>query len=397
MWNNLPVELWIHIISFAKNPVKLLTCSKFFLKFVPLLHCYNKIVHTKFKKNRSKNILKTAVENGYINVVKHIDNLKKKNSVLVQNPWIFGYDDCILFDICCKKGHLDLIKYIYCETVCNQYSKDIRIKIWGCHDLNDIKYLISAISHGHYDVFMYLLNNVVNIDCFQNKYVIHKTIKYRQLKIFRYLFKKALKKLRFYALKMACKYGSLKIVKFLVKKGAKIETDNYFAIDIALSNNHYRTAKYLLSTLLDVKIPVYWTWLDVMNDILGYYKDNNNIKNIMLRSNSKICDNSLVFLNIEETTYKNINELFIGQNLNSKQHKNIIDLYISNYKNKNKKNSDENLSREHLCHIIKHLMENMELDSIKYIISETKLDPFVTNFIHKQSLEINNFDTAIFL
>ncbi len=396
MWNDLPVELWIHIISFAKNPVKLLTCSKFFLKFVPLLHCYNKIIHIEFKKNRSKNILKIAIKNGYVNVVKHIDNLKKKKSVLVQNPWIFGYDVGILFDICCKKGHLDLVKYIYDESVCCQHNKDISVKIWDNLKTNNVKYLVSAISHGHYDVSVCLLKNVVKLDWFQIKYIVHTIIKYRQYKIFRCLFRgKILGKPIYYALKVACRYGSLKIVKFLVKKkSAKIETDNYFAIDIALSNKHYRTVKYLLSTLLDIKIPVYWTWLDVMNDVLGYYKDDNNIKNIMLRSKNRVCDNSFVILNLEETTYKNINELFIGQNLNAKQHKNIIDLYISNYKNK--KDSDENLSREHLCHIIKHLMENMELDSIKYVISETKLDPFVTNFIHKQSLEINNFDTTIF-
>ncbi|AKI79842.1 putative ankyrin repeat protein [Acanthamoeba polyphaga mimivirus] len=397
MWDKLPVELWIHIIFFAENPVKLLTCSKFFLKFVPLLQYYNKFIHTKFKKNRSKNILKIAVENGFINVVKHIDNLKRKNSILVQNPWIFGYDVGILFDICCKKGHLDLIKYIFHESVCYQHSKDIHVKIWDDLDTNNVKYLISAISHGRYDVSLYLLKNVVKLDWFQIKYVIHTTIKYRQYKIFRLLFRgKILGKSIYYALKVACRYGSLKIVKYLVKKkNAKIETDNYFAIDIALSNNHYRTVKYLLSTLLEVKIPVYWTWLDVMNDLLGYHKDNDNIKNIMSRSNNRVCDNSLVFLNLEEITYKNINELFIGQKLNAKQHKNIIDLYISNYKNK--KDSDENQSREHLYYIIKHLMENMELDSIKYIISETKFDPLITNFIHKQSLEINSFDTTIFM
>lgn len=150
-----------------------------------------------------------------------------------------------------------------------------------------------------------------------------------------------------------------------------------------------------MSTLLDVKIPVYWTWLDVMNDILGYYKDNDNIKNIMLRSNNRACDNSFIILNLEEITCKNVNDLFIGQKLNVGQHKNIIDLYISNYKNR--ESSSENLSTEYLCHIIKHLIENTELDSIKYIISETNLDPFITNFIHKQSLEINSFDTTIFL
>ena len=194
--------------------------------------------------------------------------------------------------LCCKKGHLDLIKYIYSELVRNQYSKDIRVKIWDGLKTDDIKYLTSAISHGHYDIYVYLSGCIASFNYFQKKYIIHTIIKYRQLKIFRYLFRKAPKEFRYYALKIACRYGSLKIVKFLIKKGAKIETDNYFAIDIALSNHHYRTVKYLLSTLLDVKIPVYWTWLDVMNDLLGYYEDNDKIKNIMLRSNSKICDSS---------------------------------------------------------------------------------------------------------
>lgn len=397
MWNELPVELWVNIIFFVESPVKLLTSSKFFLEFVPLLHCYNKIIHTKFKKNRSKNILKIAVKNGYVNVVKHIDNLKKKRSVLVQNPWIFGYDVGILFDICCKKGYIDLVKYVYNESINKKHDKDICVKIWDNLDPNNVKYHVSAIRYGHYDIFVYLSKNIVKHDWFNIKYIIHTAIKYRQYKIFLCLFRGTLsKKLIYYALKVACRYGSLKIVKFLVKKkSAKIETDNYFVIDIALSNNNYRTAKYLLSTLLDVKIPVYWTWLDVMNDILGYYKDNDNIKNIMLRSNNRACDNSFIILNLEEITCKNVNDLFIGQKLNVGQHKNIIDLYISNYKNR--ESSSENLSTEYLCHIIKHLIENTELDSIKYIISETNLDPFITNFIHKQSLEINSFDTTIFL
>ncbi|BCS82768.1 putative ankyrin repeat protein [Cotonvirus japonicus] len=177
----IPWELWVCIANFSdKCDYNLLFTNK---KFFSLIN------HCKFNKN----VIKFAIKQGNLDVLKYILKLKRKKDILVSNK-IFS---CIELQKClnlsCRFGHLEVVKFLVERGADIQECNNCAVQ-W-------------ASRKGHLEVVKLLVEKGADIQECNNC-----------------------------AVQWASRRGHLEVVKFLVDKGANIHAGDNTAIQLASQN-----------------------------------------------------------------------------------------------------------------------------------------------------------------
>ncbi|QGR53589.1 ankyrin repeat-containing protein [Moumouvirus maliensis] len=375
IFDNLPVEIFIYIMNKLESP-NLFFCSKKYLELLPLSNYHNNIVC--INKKDQKNILKISVENGYLNVLKYINWLKKYKNHLVKHIK-FNYDKNVLLKISLKSGNEEMIKYISSHYFPYGIEKEHLIKLIKYSNIKIIKPLFKDfIKYKNHcrtcifnSIFPCLCSGICNCRCIKETclsntifldYLIPASLKYGNFSAFKYFYKinKFIKKDSFLFLKLACEFGHLKIVKYLVKKSVKYDSDNYFVIQLALSKRHYHIAQYLLSLIntSSNKNIKNISWLDILDEII-YNGQHDKIKDILISKKAvtlfKNYNNTEI---IKEVIYKKNIFLRICKNITIERHKNIIDLVISNW------------NKKYIEKLLKYCSKNLNHKTKEYILNK---------------------------
>ncbi|AZL89670.1 ankyrin repeat protein [Megavirus baoshan] len=360
IYNNLPVEIWIHIIKKIKS-VNLFFCSKDFLRLLPLSSYHNNIIC--IDGNNNKNVLKISVENGYLNIIEHIDNLKTINSPLVKNIKKFNYDSNTLFKISCKNNHLKILNYISINYIFNNIEKEHIIKLIKYGHFNITKILLKKFCKKNHICHICNCNYICDYNSMLMEYILPTALKYYNMKIFKYFYRKStyIKHYGFLFLKTACEFDCLDIVKYLIKKNVKYDTNNYYVIQLCLSKGHYEIAKYLLN-LINIKKKnniKNISWLDIIDKIIGR-ECNSKICNIISDKKAtyvfKIKSNYYEEI-IEEMTYKKKIIAHICENITIKHHTNIIDIIVTDW------------NKKYIVELLKCCQKRLDIETMDYIIS----------------------------
>ncbi|BCS82591.1 ankyrin repeat protein [Cotonvirus japonicus] len=218
-----PPEIWIYISDYVQeNKLNLFFTNTDFLPLINLLPDYH-------------DVFIYAVQNNYIDIIKHIIYLKKINPNIVD--FIYINLDNGIYEAS-KIGHIEIIKYLISLGE-KDNSKHIKC---SCN-----RSIVKAAKKGYLDIVKYFISIDVDIN-YKNQAVFRKSAKKGHLDIVKYLVELGVD-IQIYnndAIKFAAFNGHLNIVKFLVEKGANINAEDNFAISYAACNGHLEMVKYLV-------------------------------------------------------------------------------------------------------------------------------------------------------
>ncbi|BCS82771.1 putative ankyrin repeat protein [Cotonvirus japonicus] len=219
--NPIPWELWICIANFSE----ICDYNLFFTnkKFFGLINCY------KFDSN----VIKFAIKQGNLDIIKYILKLKHKKDTLIDNKRFtaIGLQKCL--NLSCEFGHLEVAKFLVENGVDIQADNNYAVQLASqSGHLEIVRFLVSqganiqsndncavkwASQSGHLEVVKFLVSQGANIQAGNN-----------------------------HAVRWASYYGRLEVVRFLVEKGADILANDNWAIQWASFNGHIEMVKFLV-------------------------------------------------------------------------------------------------------------------------------------------------------
>ncbi|BCS82766.1 putative ankyrin repeat protein [Cotonvirus japonicus] len=243
----IPWELWVCIANFSSecNYNLFFTNKKFFTL----------INHYKFNTN----VIQYAVEQGNLDIIKHINKLKMLKDPLINDEKFTSFGLQKYFLTSCYLGQLECIKYfVKCganvrannnEAIRTTVSNGPRTKL-----MLYFEYFGKGIQQGYMECIEFLVKCGANVQA-KNNEAIQSASSLGHLECVKFLVRRKanVRANDNYSVKIASKKGHIEVVKFLVERGADVKAGNNCAVQWASEMGHLEVVKFLVEKGADIK------------------------------------------------------------------------------------------------------------------------------------------------